>query len=204
MFGRPKATTPQQEPAAAAVEEVRLGGKGRPTPKRREVEQRNRRPIVGATAAAAGTKAERKAVRAAQRDALRAERARTRQALITGDERGLPLRDRGPAKRFARDAVDSRHNIGEYFLPVALLAVILSLLPLGRLSLLSLLLIYGTGLLVALDCFLLRRRVQRQAEERFGATQAQGTGTYAMMRALQLRRSRLPRPQVDRGSLLRR
>ena len=201
MFGRSKGTAPQQEPAAAAVEEVRVGGKGRPTPKRREVEQRNRRPIVGASPAPGASKAERKAARAAQRDALRAERARTRQALITGDERNLPLRDRGPAKRFARDYVDGRHNVGEYFLPVALIAVILSLLPLGQLSLLSLLLIYGTGLLVAVDCYMLRRRVQRAADERFGATVAHGSGTYAMMRALQLRRSRLPRPQVSRGSL---
>jgi hypothetical protein len=52
---------------------------------------------------------------------------------------------------------------------------------------------------IAIDSFLLRRRVQRLADERFGEKAASGTGTYALMRALQFRRGRLPKPQVQRG-----
>ena len=60
-------------------------------------------------------------------------------------------------------------------------------------------LLYGMILVVAVDSFLLRRRVQNLTSQRFGVTAATGTGTYALMRALQIRRSRLPRPQVKRG-----
>ncbi|MDQ1288804.1 MAG: hypothetical protein QG622_2370, partial [Actinomycetota bacterium] len=34
---------------------------------------------------------------------------------------------------------------------------------------------------------------------KFGDDQARGAGGYAMMRALQLRRTRLPHPMVERG-----
>ena len=39
----------------------------------------------------------------------------------------------------------------------------------------------------------------RLVTERHGPKEAAGVGTYGMMRALQFRRSRLPRPQVTRG-----
>ena len=39
-----------------------------------------------------------------------------RQAMLTGDERYYPARDQGPARRYARDFVDARYNVGEYFI----------------------------------------------------------------------------------------
>lgn len=200
VFGRPKSATAQDAPTIPTAKE---GGKGRPTPRRRDAEQRNRRPLVGPPVPAGATKAERKKARAAQREQLRSERALGRQALMTGDERHLPARDKGPAKRFARDYVDSRRNAGEYFLMVALLAVMTSLIRNPLATLVSMLVLYGTVLIVAVDSFVLRRRVQRLAAEKFGADAA-GVGTYAMMRALQFRRGRLPRPQVQRRPLFRR
>jgi hypothetical protein len=206
VFGRTKATaTPAAaEPASdAGRPAAKPDGKGRPTPKRREVEQRNRRPIVGGAAVAPGaSKAERKAARKAHREAMREERAQQRRALMTGDESKLPARDRGPARRFARDYVDARHNAGEYFLFVALGAVVLSLSR--ATSVISILVLYGSVITVAIDSLLLRRRVQRLAEEKFGDKVAAGTGSYALMRSLQLRRARLPRPQIERPSPFRR
>ncbi|MDQ1294781.1 MAG: hypothetical protein QG608_2666 [Actinomycetota bacterium] len=188
-----------REPDAAG----RLESKGRPTPKRREAEQRNRRPLVGGGRAAGtrpgASRAERKAARKERRRRTRQERLRSREALITGDEAHLPPRDQGPARRFARHYVDARRNLGEYFMPFALIVLFLSLIRIPMLQLAGLLLLYGTGLAVAIDCYRLRRRVNRLAAERFGERQAKGAGTYAMSRALQLRRSRLPRPQVERG-----
>ncbi len=199
MFGRTKAAASQDATPTTGMP-AKEGGKGRPTPKRREVEQRNRRPVIGAGAAGpapGATKAERRAARQAQKAAVRNERIQQRQALMSGDERALPARDRGPARRFARDYVDRRRNAGEYFLYVALIAVVLSFLR--PTALIAMAVLYGMVIAVALDSFLLRRRVQRLATEKFGETAAAGTGTYAMMRALQLRRGRLPRPQVQRG-----
>jgi hypothetical protein len=202
VFGRSKASdsaatqTAREEPAA------REGGKGRPTPRRREAEQRNRHPIGSpsrATAARAGaTKEEKKAARTAQRAAMAADRALTREALMTGDERHLPARDKGPARRFVRDHVDARRNAGEIFIPVALVILLASLVPVAVVVTGSLVALYTLVLAVVVDSILLRRRLTRLTVERFG-DKAAGAGTYGMMRALQIRRTRLPRPQVKRG-----
>jgi len=60
-------------------------------------------------------------------------------------------------------------------------------------------LLYGLVVVVGIDTWLLRRRVQRLADAKFGADKTRGIGGYAMMRSLQLRRTRLPRAQVKRG-----
>ncbi len=200
MFGLGKkqqtATTTVAAPAVA-----KEGGKGRPTPRRREAEQRNRKPVIGAPRVATNaSKAERKAARQAQREASRLERLKQREALNTGDERHLPPRDKGPARRWARDYVDARRSPGEFFLPVALVVLLFSMLRLVPLvAEVSVLLLYVLGLVVGVDSFLLRRRVNRATVERFGEAKARGAGTYAMARALQMRRLRLPKPQVGRG-----
>jgi hypothetical protein len=199
VFGRDKPpATPAADPAAATAK-AKEGGKGRATPTRREAEQRNRRPLIGAPPPPKGaTRAERKAARDVRQQAVRKERLQSRQALASGDERYLPARDKGPARRFARDYVDARRNIGEYFLPVALVSVVVGVLNQPAARWISLLVLYVMVIAIAVDSFLLRRRVQRLADGRFG-DKAAGTGTYALMRALQFRRGRMPKPQVERG-----
>jgi hypothetical protein len=198
VFGRAKT---QQLPVGGAATDRNLereGGKGRPTPRRKEAERRNYRPIVGGSRIAANaSKAERKAARAAHRAAMSAEREQARQALVTGDERHLPARDRGPARRWARDYVDARFNLGEYFLFIVVVLLALNYVPATRN--ISGLLLWVTVLAVCYDCWLVRRRVNRMALERFG-DKARGAGSYALLRALQLRRFRLPRAQVARGA----
>jgi len=78
--------------------------KGRPTPKRREAEQARRRPLVP------DGRGDRKALKAQ----AKVRREREYQAMITGDDRNLPPRDKGPVRRWVRDYVDARHNAGEY------------------------------------------------------------------------------------------
>ena len=52
----------------------------------------------------------------------------------------------------------------------------------------------------SLDAFLMSRRLKKQVVERFGAeAYVRGTTMYAVFRAFQLRRSRIPRPVVKRG-----
>jgi hypothetical protein len=41
----------------------------------------------------------------------------------------MPLRDRGPARRYVRNLVDSRRSIGEYFLPIIFVVLLLSVFP---------------------------------------------------------------------------
>lgn len=181
-------------------------GKGRPTPKRREAEQANRRPLIGSSASAkaaqdlakAGTKEERKAAKAAQRDAVAAERARSRQALVTGDEAHLPARDKGPVRRYARDFIDSRRWVGEYVLPVALVVLLAGMFA-PQLRLITSVGLYVLIIAVVFDCGRARSRLRRELTAKFGEKATKADATYGMMRSLQMRRMRLPKPQVQRG-----
>lgn len=203
MFGREKTASTAATEISTAERPVKVGGKGRPTPTRREAQARNKRPLIGAPPVPAGaTKAERKAARKAKSAADREERTKARLAMAEGDERYLPMRDKGPARRFARDYIDSRRNLGEYFLPVAVVSLVLGMMNLPAVRIFSLILLYGFVLVVAIDSFLLRRRLQKQVDAKFAHRNVPGTagaGTYGMMRSLQFRRGRMPKPAVARG-----
>ncbi len=192
VFGRSKE---KQAPVVveAPAEPVRTAGKGRPTPKRSEAQARNQRPLVPA---------DRKAARTASKQALREDRARMQQALLTGDERYLPYRDKGPQKRFVRDVVDARRNVGEYFLIIAGVALVISMLApaTGSVALIgaTTLVIYGMLAVVIVDSVLLGRRIKRLAADRFEIPE-RGLVGYGVTRALQIRRLRRPVPMVDRG-----
>ena len=180
-----------------------IGGKGRPTPRRRVQEERNRRPVVAAprkkVAITGVTKEERKAQRAEVRKANTEARQVARAGMLAGDERYLNARDRGPVRRWVRDYVDARRNLIEYFLPVTLLLVVMSISRLPLLVVGSTVLLYAGVLVAGADVFLMRRKVVRLATEKFGADKAAGVGGYAMMRAMQMRRTRIPKPVVRRG-----
>lgn len=209
MFGRTKSAaeaveTPAAETHAAETGSPRAGGKGRPTPKRREAEEANRRPLVGGSSARAAavpkgaTKAERKAAKAARREAIRRDRVETQRALATGDERALPARDKGPVRRFARDYVDSRRWVGESVLPVALVILLAGLFA-PPLRVITSILLYVLIVLVLFDVGRIRSQLKREFAARFGDRWSKQDVTYGMMRTLQMRRLRLPKPQVARG-----
>jgi hypothetical protein len=203
VFGRDKTSATSATSSTdrnSPSERVKEGGKGRATPTRREAEQRNRRPVVGAPPPPKGaTRAERKAQRAARSAAAREARVRNRIALANGDERALPARDRGPVRRWVRDYVDARRNLGEFFLPVALISILIGFTAIDVARVLSLIVLYVMVLAIAVDSFLLSRRLKRLVRAKFGEKETSGTGTYGVMRALQLRRARMPKPQVERG-----
>ncbi|NAZ84867.1 DUF3043 domain-containing protein [Kineococcus sp. T90] len=194
VFGRSKEKQAAEAPATAALELTKPGGKGRPTPRRSEAQARNARPLVPA---------DRKAAAKAAREAQRQERLKVQQALVTGDERYLPARDRGPQRRFVRDVVDARRNVGEYFLIIAGASLVLSMLaqPIGSAALLlgTTVLIYGMLALVVVDSVLLGRRVKRALAARFEEPE-RGLVSYGVTRALQIRRMRRPVPMVERGA----
>ncbi len=58
-----------------------------------------------------------------------AERDRARRGMLAGDERYFPARDKGPARKFARDWVDSRRLPSQYFLPFSLLILLATWVP---------------------------------------------------------------------------
>lgn len=190
MFGRKSKTENDKQAEALAAHPQREGAKNRPTPKRRDQEAARKRPLV---------QSDRKAAKNADRDARREAARRTRMAMVTGDEKNLPERDKGPVRRYVRDVVDARWNPGEIMLPLMLSVLILSFVA-PRVASYGFLGVYLVVILAVLDTVLLWRRTKRRILERFGAdTPTRGLGMYLGMRAFQMRRTRLPKPMIDRG-----
>lgn len=90
--------------------------KGRPTPSRKEQQAARRKPLVVE---------DRKAAKEAERQARREQQIREQQALKTGDEKNMPLKDRGKQRRYIRDYVDARFNIGDYMIIILLIFMVL-------------------------------------------------------------------------------
>jgi Protein of unknown function (DUF3043) len=122
-----------------------------------------------------------------------------RQGMKTGDDRFLPARDKGPVRRFLRDLVDSRMNMAEFLLP--LLVVIMITNALGYRSL-SDGLWAGTILLVVFDTMVLLIKVRRDLRRRFPDQETKGALFYTVVRSLQMRFLRMPKPQVKLGQKL--
>ena len=165
--------------------------KGRPTPKRSEAQSQRR--------SVANTSTSRKDASKRQREERRVQLEKQRQALAGGDERYLPARDKGPVRKFARDSIDSRFNIAEFFLPMAVVILVLSMVRVGALQSIALLLWLVVIVLIVLDSILSGFRLKKRLAERFPDQNRKGAVAYALMRSLQMRRLRLPKPQVKRG-----
>lgn len=189
MFGR--RTTPE----SPNVPEVSLGstaaGKGRPTPTRKEAEAARKSRMT--------TPRTRKEQAAARRAKTQAFRERQKQALLTGDDAYLPARDKGPVKRYARDYVDSRWCVGEVLLPLFFLVfVAMTVAPQIAAFASTAWLVVIT--LMVLDGIRIVRGVKAGVRAKFGEDETKGIATYAVMRAMQMRRLRLPKPTVKHGA----
>ncbi|GGP41062.1 DUF3043 domain-containing protein [Streptomyces melanogenes] len=165
--------------------------KGRPTPKRSEAQTQRRR--------ASTVPSDRKEAAKRQREVRRIELAKQREALANGDQRYLPARDKGPVRKFVRDYVDSRFCIAEFFLPLAVIILVLSMVRIGSLQNIALLLWLAVIVLIVVDSIGLAFRLKRQLKERFADEPTKGAVAYGLMRTLQMRRLRLPKPAVKRG-----
>jgi hypothetical protein len=171
-------------------------GKGHATPSRKEREAANKRPLVPD---------DRRAASKASRAAIAADRERARVGMAAGDERYLPRRDRGPQRKFVRDYVDARWNIGELMVPLMLIVIVMTFadtlyvsgLTLAEIGVLTM---WAFIILVFIDGYVLSFLLKRRVKQKFGAENVErGLGWYAAMRSIQLRPMRMPKPQVRRG-----
>ena len=173
--------------------------KNRPTPKRKESEARRK----SSSLAPAATKEEKQRAKVAAREA----RMRQREAFMRGEESAMPARDRGPARRYVRNYIDSRRTFSEFVIPVTFLVLILSIAPsptsqrLGvtYAAAVGLVVMYGAILASAIEAFILTRRIKAAVKAKYPDTHVKGLGLYGWMRATQMRRTRMPRPQVKVG-----
>jgi hypothetical protein len=167
-------------------------GKGRATPTRREREAANLRPLVSS---------DRKASNKASREKLAEARERARIGMASGDEKYLPIREKGPQRRFIRDYVDARWSVGELVIPVMFLVIILTFINNAVVQTASIFGLWAFFLVAVIDCLVVGQIVQKKLAAKYGADKVQrGNRWYLAMRALQLRPMRLPKPQVKRGN----
>ena len=128
--------------------------------------------------------------------------------MVTGEEKYLPAREKGPVKRYIRDFVDARFNLGEFFMPLVFVLLILSfgfsrILPQYPLvSFYTVLAMNGYLLLAIADAVWCWTRLRRRLNGKFGVERVKNEGTiffYIMSRCFMLRRWRRPAALVKRG-----
>lgn len=204
FLGRSTPTTvgaDKADAAAAPPATVRVGGKGRPTPKRREAETKRRGP------APPPPRTQREASKLARanrpgKEQRRADAAERRERMAAGDDRFLMPRDRGPVKAYVRDVIDSRPHLMGLFMPLAVIVLLSVLIPVPAIQqYLSLFSIIALASMI-IEGVLLGASTTRRARTRFpdAKINALGTGWYAFTRASQLRKLRIPKPRVERGA----
>ena len=165
---------------ARVSEEEAPVGKGRPTPKRRDARKQRR----------AATPANRKEAASQRRQKLREQRQLQRQALQSGEERYLPPRDQGPAKKLTREYVDGRFTLGQIFFGMVIALFFSAFIKIPPLIANSALLLLFFAVIA--DAIRIGRGAKREVIEKCGDKAAIGVVPYAMLRAMQPRRLRRP------------
>ncbi|MEJ6548718.1 DUF3043 domain-containing protein [Corynebacterium sp. USCH3] len=191
--------------------------KGRPTPKRNEVERSTgvRRthfdaPMTPKEARQrkkdyknSMSKEEFKEVKRKQRDEAAESRRKANERMMAGDPNYLLARDQGKEKLFVRNYVDAHRYLMNYFLPIALVVVVVMILgtrmPViaNYISLFMLVII----LILVVEGLFLARKVNRLVNDRFpdNSFGKWALGFYAFTRATMIRKMRTPAPQVNVG-----
>lgn len=166
-------------------------GKGRPTPTRKEREAANRKPLVGNKSKEAMV-----AARAKQRE----DRLKVRQAMLSGDERYLLGRDRGPQRKLAREVIDGRYTLIEGLMPLMVLFLLITSVTNDAAKNIITLVMIIALVTVTIEVSLLQRLIKGKVKDKLGAdTKLQkGTWFYTFTRGMQPRPLRIPKPAPRR------
>jgi len=187
----PDASAEAKQPRSSAE-----AAKGRPTPKRSEAERNRRQPITGSGSRSRAPASPRTPEEKAR---ARGDRARKYEAMKQGESWALNPRDRGPAKALARDYIDSKRRISEYYMYILVLLLAAVFLrnktEQQYISPLVLVLV----VIIVIDAQVIRRSLRKLVGERLPGESTRGLTMYAVMRALQIRRFRMPAPRVRPG-----
>lgn len=168
-----------QEPVEKKAAEP-TAGKGRPTPKRKDAQAQNLRPLVPKD-----REASRKAAKARMRERENAEY----DAMQKGDINHMPKSERLPWRIYIRDYVDARFNLGEFFIPIAFVILIGSIFVTYKwpaLALPLMLLMYIYLFAVIIDIVIMWRKLKKKLIEKFGeqsVAKGMRSGSYAWSRA---------------------
>ncbi|MFC5939265.1 DUF3043 domain-containing protein [Corynebacterium choanae] len=191
--------------------------KGRPTPKRNEVELAKgvRHAPVRPAETPAEARARRKELKASmsreewkalkrrEKDELKKAQQRTRAAMDRGDERFLLERDKGPAKAYIRDWVDARRFFSTLMLPIAVLLLVFMIAGQKFPEVAAYSSMFGllAMIIFVVEGIWLGRKSASEALEHYPDTPEtkMSLGFYAYSRASQPRRLRSPKPRLEVG-----
>ena len=194
----PGAQSPDGPAEAKQPRSQAEAAKGRPTPKRSEAERNRRQPISG-SGSGSRSRAPAAARTPEEKARARGDRARKYEAMKQGESWALNPRDRGPARALARDYIDSKRRISEFYMYilVVLLAAVFLRNKTEQQYISPLVLVLVVIILV--DAQIIRRSLRKLVGERLPGESTRGLTMYAVMRALQIRRFRMPAPRVRPG-----
>ncbi len=122
--GSQGAQTPE---APAKSKPAAEAGKGRPTPKRSAAESNRYRTLTGSTTSGRGKPAPAapgRKLTPEEKTRARDDRSKQLQAMRRGEEWALGPRDRGPAKKLARDYVDAHRRPMEFYMYALIILII--------------------------------------------------------------------------------
>lgn len=191
-----EASKPVDE-APAPSKPTRGAKKDRPTPKMKQAQAAGIRPLVPT---------DRKASAKAARARLRERENVEYEAMQKGDLNRMPKSERLPWRIYIRDYVDARFNVGEFFIPVAVVILIGSMVvsttaqsPIA--SMIMMILMYVYLFAVIIDVWIMWRGLKKKLIAKYGeraVAKGSRSGSYAWSRAIQVRRWRLPKPRYDK------
>ncbi|WP_055427129.1 DUF3043 domain-containing protein [Bifidobacterium aesculapii] len=185
----------EAEQPAAPVRKDRT--KSAPTPKMKQAQAAGIRPLVPTD-----RKASAKEAKARMRERENAEY----EAMQKGDVAHMPKAERLPWRIYIRDYVDARFNVGEFFIPVAFIILIASMVVTSvvqdqTISMVMMLLMYVYLAAVVLDVWLMWRKLKKKLIAKYGeraVAKGSRSASYAWSRAIQIRRWRLPKPRYPK------
>jgi hypothetical protein len=184
----PDSAADQDEVDEQAPRPGLTAAKGKPTPKRSEAEKRRRQPYTAP--------ADRKAASRQGRGGDRTDRARKMEAMRRGEDWALPRKDQGPVKALARDVVDSRRGVSEYYLYGIVVLVAALFIPGLRQNYVVDYVILIILAVIIVEGWYVSNKVIKLAHERYPGQSTRGVRVYTALRGTQIRKMRVPSPRL--------
>lgn len=179
------------------------GKKNRATPKRKEAQAAAYTPLIP-------DPKDRKARRKVERQRIRERENREYAAMESGNVAEMPKAERNPMRVYMRAWIDARFNVSEFFIPAAIILLVGSLVFSAYSTVVGFVLamaMYIYMFAVIIDLIVMWITLKRSMikhhkwdgdKSKLRETHAM---TYAISRALQIRRMRVPRPtEKKRGN----
>lgn len=184
-------------PGTGAASDSRSLKKGRPTPTRKQAQALEYKPLVPSMK-------DRKKRRKEEKQIVRKRQDAEYEAMEKGDLAHMPRTEQLPIRIYIRDYVDARRNMSEWFLPAVLVMLVLAMVlaPVSVLAsniLTALMYVYLVGCIIDLMVMWLHG-LKPKLVDKYGAASLKATHamSYAVSRAMQLRRWRVPKPTHDK------